>query len=436
MTASTSMARKAGIASFIGTTIEWYDFFIFGTASALVFDKLFFPDISPAAGTLASFATFWVGFLARPLGGIVFGHLGDKIGRKKTLVITLLMMGIATAAIGCLPTYASIGIAAPAVLVACRLIQGFAVGGEWGGAVLIASEHAPKGRGIVYGAFAQQGSPAGQILSSLAFLGIGLLSDTAFDSWGWRLPFLASAALVVVGLIIRLRVTESPEMRAIQEKKQVAKLPIGEVLRTAPGLIALGVGASAIGATALHFKSTFALEWATSELGFAKSAFLTVTTISGIVQFIVQPFGALIGARWNPRTALKVFLTAELILFPIMFLMIGTGSLPLAIIGMSVATMPHALYYAMLAGVLAEAFPTRIRYTSISLSYQLCATIFAGTAPFVGQSLMELAGGQVWPVVAYSALLVSLSLYCTLALMRRGAAGRAAAGAETVPVSA
>ena len=429
----TSMARKAGIASLIGTTIEWYDFFIFGTASALVFNELFFPDISPAAGTLAAFATFWVGFLARPLGGIVFGHLGDRIGRKKTLIITLLMMGIATAGIGCLPTYGQIGIAAPVILVACRMIQGFAVGGEWGGAVLIASEHAPKGRGIVYGAFAQQGSPAGQILSSLAFLAVGLLSPVSFGAWGWRLPFLASALLVVVGLIIRLQVTESPAMRELQEAKQVARLPIGEVLRTAPGLIALGVGASAIGATALHFKSTFALSWATSELGFAKSAFLTVTTISGVVQFIVQPFGAVIGARWNPRTALKVFLAAELVFFPVMFLMIGTGSLPLAIIGMSVATMPHAMYYAMLAGVLAEAFPARIRYTSISLSYQLCATIFAGTAPFIGQSLMDWAGGQIWPVVGYAALLVALTLGCTLALMRRGAAVRAA---ETVPATA
>ena len=240
-------ARKAGVTAFVGTTIEWFDFYIYGSASALVLGKIFFPEASPALGTLAAFATFWVGFLARPLGGVVFGHFGDRFGRKKALIVTLVMMGGATFCVGLLPTYAQIGVAAPVLLIALRMVQGVAMGGEWGGAVLIATEYAPPGKKILYGAFAQQGSPVGNLLATLAFLGIAYLSDSAFESWGWRLPFLASAVLVLVGLFIRLRLSETPEMRAVIESKQRSKLPIKDVLGRYPMLVALGVGAGPAG---------------------------------------------------------------------------------------------------------------------------------------------------------------------------------------------
>ena len=192
-------ARKAGIASFVGTTIEWYDFYAYSTAAALVLGKLFFPTTSPAVGVLASFASFWVGFLARPIGGIVFGHLGDKVGRKKTLIITLMLMGFCTTAMGLLPTYGQAGVIAPVLLVFLRLLQGIAMGGEWGGAVVLSSEHAPKGKEIFYSAFAQQGSPAGNLLATVAFLAVSTLPDHQFMTWGWRVPFLLSAVLVIVG---------------------------------------------------------------------------------------------------------------------------------------------------------------------------------------------------------------------------------------------
>jgi hypothetical protein len=218
---NTKQARKAGITAFVGTTIEWFDFYIYGTASALVLGPLFFPDASPAVGTLAAFATFAVGFVARPVGGVVFGHFGDKFGRKNAVIITLALMGLGTVGVGLLPTYSQIGIWAPILLVALRVLQGIAMGGEWGGAVLIATEFAPPKKKVLYGAFAQQGSPVGNLLATLAFLGLTLMSDSVFESWGWRLPFLGSAALVIVALYIRLHISETPEMKkavAAQER--------------------------------------------------------------------------------------------------------------------------------------------------------------------------------------------------------------------------
>ncbi|MEU7489113.1 MFS transporter [Streptomyces sp. NPDC042319] len=253
-------ARRAGLASFIGTTIEWYDFYIYSTASALVLGKLFFPASSSGTGMLASFGTLRLGFLARPIGGVVFGHLGNRIGRKKTLVTTLLMMGVATTLIGLLPTYSSVGLLAPVLLIVLRMLQGVAVGGRgspwplrpWGrgGAVLIASEHAPRGRGMSFGAFAQQGSPAGSILATLSFALLSQLPDASFDAWGWRLPFVFSALLVIVGLVIRLRVEESPEFTRLRTERAVARVPLGEVLRHHPGTLVLGVLASSIGIAA------------------------------------------------------------------------------------------------------------------------------------------------------------------------------------------
>ncbi|WP_405666180.1 MHS family MFS transporter [Streptomyces sp. NBC_01166] len=415
----TKAANRAGFGAFIGSTIEWFDFYIYGTAAALVFDKVFFPELEGPIGTLVAFATFWVGFLARPLGGIIFGHYGDKLGRKKTLVITLLMMGISTTAIGLLPGYASIGIAAPILLVCIRMIQGIGLGGEWGGSVLIASEHAPKGKSVLYGAFAQQGSPVGNTLSTVSFLAISQLPDDAFVSWGWRVPFLASAALVMVGLLVRLKVTESPAMAKLIEKKEVVKLPLTEVLRSHPMLIVLGIGACTIGLSATYFKSTFALSWATTSLDFDRSSFLTIILVANVTQIIVQPFGALIATRMKSWSrAVTVMLLPELILMPVMFLLISTENYGLAMLGVAVATIPHCLYYAALAGMLASRFPAHLRYTGISLCYQLCGTLLGGTTPIIGQFLLNRTG-SITAVIAYAVFQVALTLGCMLLLLKR-----------------
>jgi len=436
----TKAANRAGFGAFIGSTIEWFDFYIYGTAAALVFDKVFFPELEGPIGTLVAFATFWVGFLARPIGGIIFGHYGDRLGRKKTLVITLLMMGISTTAIGLLPGYASIGIAAPILLVCIRMIQGIGLGGEWGGSVLIASEHAPKGKSVLYGAFAQQGSPVGNTLSTVSFLAISQLPDDAFVSWGWRVPFLASAALVMVGLLVRLKVAESPAMAKLIEKKEVVKLPLTEVLRSHPMLIVLGIGACTIGLSATYFKSTFALSWATSALSFDRSSFLTIILVANITQIIVQPFGALIATRMKSWSrAVIVMLVPELVLMPVMFVLISTENYGLAMLGVAVATIPHCLYYAALAGMLASRFPAHLRYTGISLCYQLCGTLLGGTTPIIGQFLLNRTG-SITAVIAYAVFQVALTLGCMLLLLKRPnhdeQAAEPAAAPRTAPVTA
>ena len=436
----TRAANRAGFGAFIGSTIEWFDFYIYGTAAALVFDKVFFPELDGAIGTLVAFATFWVGFLARPIGGVIFGHYGDRLGRKKTLVITLLMMGISTTAIGLLPGYASIGIAAPILLVCIRMVQGIGLGGEWGGSVLIASEHAPKGKSVLYGAFAQQGSPVGNTLSTLSFLAISQLPDEAFVSWGWRVPFLASAALVIVGLLVRLKVSESPAMADLIKKKEVVKLPLTEVLRTQPMLIALGIGACTIGLSATYFKSTFALSWATSSLGFDRSSFLTIILVANVTQILVQPFGAVMATRMKSWSrAVTVMLLPELILMPLMFVLISTENYGLAMAGVAVATIPHCLYYAALAGMLASRFPAHLRYTGISLCYQLCGTLLGGTTPIIGQFLLNRTG-SITAVIAYAVLQVVLTLGCMLLLLKRPnhdeQAAEPLAAPRTVPVTA
>ncbi|WP_406468121.1 MFS transporter [Streptomyces sp. NBC_01594] len=436
----TRAANRAGFGAFIGSTIEWFDFYIYGTAAALVFDKVFFPELDGAIGTLVAFATFWVGFLARPIGGVIFGHYGDRLGRKKTLVITLLMMGISTTAIGLLPGYASIGIAAPILLVAIRMVQGIGLGGEWGGSVLIASEHAPKGKSVLYGAFAQQGSPVGNTLSTLSFLAISQLPDEAFVSWGWRLPFLFSAALVIVGLFVRLKVAESPAMANLIQKKEVVKVPLTEVLRTQPMLIVLGIGACTIGLSATYFKSTFALSWATSSLDFDRSSFLTIILVANITQIVVQPFGALIATRMKSWSrAVTVMLLPELALMPLMFILISTENYGLAMVGVAVATIPHCLYYAALAGMLASRFPAHLRYTGISLCYQLCGTLLGGTTPIIGQFLLNRTG-SITAVIAYAVLQVVLTLGCMLLLLKRPnhdeQAAEPLAAPRTAPVTA
>ncbi|AHK28030.1 metabolite transporter [Rhodococcus opacus PD630] len=417
-TEAETKARRAGIASFIGTTIEWYDFYIYGTASALVFGQVFFSDTLPAGmGTLLAFVTLWAGFLARPIGGIVFGHLGDKIGRKNTLVITLMMMGTATVGIGLLPSYAQIGIWAPAALVFLRVVQGVAVGGEWGGAVLIASENAPKGKGILYSAFAQQGSPAGNLLATMAFFLLSAMPTPAFVLYGWRIPFLISAALVIVGMIIRLKLEESDAMKTVLKRKKTVALPIGEVLRKHWVLVLLGAGALPL-AQVTYFKNTFALSWATSELGYDRGAFLGAIAIALVVQFIVQPFGAVLVSRIDMRKAMCIMVIPEFVLMPAMFFAIRTEDFAIAVVAMCLATIPHSMFYGAIAGVLARAFPANIRYTGLSAAYQLCSLIVGGGTPVLAQWMLNTSGNIVG-VAFVSAGYAAVSLVCTLLLLNR-----------------
>ncbi|MFF4793506.1 MFS transporter [Streptomyces sp. NPDC001276] len=417
-TRASSQARRAGLASFVGTTIEWYDFYIYGTASALVFGKLFFPDVSPAAGVLASFATFWVGFLARPLGGIVFGHFGDRLGRKGTLVTTLLLMGVATFLVGVLPTHAQIGVAAPVLLALLRAVQGIAVGGEWGGAVLMASESAPRGRASFFAMMVQQGSPAGAILATLVFLGAGTLDDAAFLAWGWRVPFLLSGLLVVVGLLIRLKVEESDDFARVKERGDVVKLPIAEVLRTGWRVVLLGIGASIMGISAAYFTNTFVLSWTTNELHMNRQTMLYILLGLSVAQFVWQPIAALISERVGEARFMVCSLLANVVVAVPMFLMINTARPLLVFLGIALAMISGSGYYAVLAGFLARAFPSRVRYTGISLSYQLCSTLIGGTTPLVAQALLTSGGGSIWLVVAFYAVLLLVTTACVAALAR------------------
>ncbi|MDF3313157.1 MFS transporter [Rhodococcus sp. T2V] len=417
-----SQARRAGFAAFFGTSVEWYDFFIYGTASALILGKVFFPDLNPTAGILASFATFGVGYLARPLGGVIFGHLGDRIGRKKSLVATLLMMGIATVGIGLLPTYGAIGIAAPIALVALRVVQGIAVGGEWGGAVLIASEHAQKDRRVSAGAWAQQGAPAGNIMAAVAFLLVGLLPVEQFEAWGWRLPFLASGILVVIGLVIRSGIDESPDFVKAVKDKATVKLPVAEVIRKMPLLILLGAAAGAATNSAGTFAHVFGLNWATTDLGMSRQSMLTAILIMSIVQFVVQPFGAVLAARFEPIRVFQVCMVAAVPLTPFAYLMVGTANTWLAGIGLATLIIPLCCAYAIIAGFLAEAFPAHVRYTAISLSYQITAVVLVSGIPMISQFLLT-STGTIWSVIAYQLAYVVLAVVAATVLSRRTGAG-------------
>jgi MFS family permease len=411
-------ALRAGIASYIGTTIEWYDFYIYGTAAALVFGKVFFSaDLAPGVSTLLAFVTLWAGFLARPVGGIIFGHLGDKIGRKNTLVMTLILMGVGTVGIGLLPTYAQIGVWAPVLLVILRMVQGVAVGGEWGDSVLIASENAPKGKSILYSAFAQQGSPSGNLLATIAFFLLSSMPTPDFILYGWRIPFLVSAVLVIVGMFIRLKLEESDEMKMVLARKKTVKLPLGEVLRKHWVLVLLGAGALPL-VQVTYLKNTFALSWATKELGYDEGTFLAVIGIALVVQFCVQPFGAVLVSRMDMRKAMLLMVLPEFILMPAMFFAIQAQSFWLAAVAMSLATIPHSMFYGAIGGLLARAFPANIRYTGLSLSYQLCSLVVGGGTPVLAQWMLNTSDSIV-PVAITSGCYALVSLACTLLLLKR-----------------
>ncbi|MFQ1061916.1 MFS transporter [Bordetella trematum] len=425
---STHQPVRASVAAFVGTMIEWYDFYIYATAAALVFGKVFFPSVDGFYGTLAAFGTFAVGFFARPLGGAIFGHIGDRIGRKKSLVITLLMMGTVTVLIGLLPTYATIGVWAPVLLVVLRFIQGIAVGGEWGGAVLMAGEHSPdQKKRTFFASFAQLGSPAGLILSMLMFKLVTSLDDAAFMSWGWRVPFLFSAALLVVGFAIRVSVKESPDFLAEQERKAKESAarqaresaPLLEVLRGAPGMLALAIGANVLGIAGFYFTSTFMLAYTTQYVGLSRALVLDSLLLVSVMQFFITPLSAYIGSRIGYRRFLLI--TSFLSIFTpyVMFNLVDMGSRSSLTLGVGLAVLFIGAYYAVIAGYVSDSFPTRIRYTGISMAYQLSGAIFGGLTPIVGTILAQSFKGQWWPLALLFSALSLLSMLSVLFLSTR-----------------
>jgi MFS transporter, MHS family, shikimate and dehydroshikimate transport protein len=403
----TRSIKSVVAASFIGTTIEWYDFFLYGTAAALVFGDLFFPDAEPLIGTLLAFSTYAVGFAARPLGGVIFGHYGDRIGRKAMLVTSLLIMGVATILIGCLPTFSSIGILAPILLVVLRFAQGIGVGGEWGGAVLMSVEHAPQGRRGFFGSWPQMGVPAGLLLSTLVFkLVQGNTSDAAFTSWGWRVPFLASAILVIVGLVIRLKLMESPAFERVKETQTEASKPIVDVVRKYPRDVITAMGMRVAENGCFYILTVFVLAYGEDELGLSEDTMLNGVIIAAALGLLTVPLWGGLSDRLGRRPLyLAGALVTTLWAFPL-FGLINTESPILIWLAIAVGVnIGHDLMYGPQAAYFSELFGTRVRYSGASLGYQLASVFAGGFAPLVATALLA-AGG--WTLVSLYMLAMGL----------------------------
>jgi len=412
--APVNSARQVLLASLIGTTIEYFDFYIYGTAAVLVFPALFFPASDPSTATLASLATFGIAFLARPIGSALFGHFGDRVGRKTTLVAALLTTGVSTVAIGMLPTYESIGVAAPALLALCRFGQGLGLGGEWGGAVLLAIENAPPGKRAWYGMFPQLGAPLGFFLSTTVFLALSNgLGDERFAAFGWRVPFLASAVLVVVGLYVRLTIAETPVFAASLQRRARVKVPMLVVLREHPGTVAAGTLMSLATFVIFYLMTVFTLSWGTSALGFTREEFLRIQLV-GVVCFAVTiPISARI-AEYGRRRMLQRATIAIALFGLVMAPLFSAGTIG-AVLTLAAGLGLMGLTYGPLGTVLTELFPTDVRYTGSSLTFNLAGIVGGSFAPYIATSL---AGSFGLPAVGYYLTGAALLSLIGLALTR------------------
>ncbi|MEU0667443.1 MFS transporter [Streptomyces lavendulocolor] len=418
-----SSLKRIVAASLIGTTIEWYDFFLYGSAAALVFNKLFFPGSDPLVGTLLSFLTYAVGFAARPLGALVFGHYGDRLGRKKLLVLSLLLMGGATFAIGLLPTHATIGTAAPVLLTVLRLVQGFALGGEWGGAVLLVSEHGDAGRRGFWASWPQTGAPAGQLLATGVLSALtALLSDAAFTSWGWRIPFLLSGVLVIVGLWIRLSVDESPVFKAAlaraearrTETAQVEKMPLVAVVRHHWRDVLIAMGARMAENISYYVITAFILVYATTSTGLSKQTALNAVLVASAVHFAVIPAWGALSDRIGRR---PVYLIGAVgvgaWMFPF-FALIDTRSFGGLLLAVTVGLVLHGAMYAPQAAFFSEMFSTRMRYSGASIGAQFSSVAAGAPAPLIATALLADHGTST-PIALYviaAALITVVAIAC------------------------
>ncbi|MFN3006989.1 MFS transporter [Mycolicibacterium wolinskyi] len=407
-------AKKATLGSFVGTTIEWYDFFIYGTASALIFRHVFFPSHDPLVGTLLSFATFGVAFVARPLGGLIVGHFGDRVGRRPMLVMTLIVMGTATGAIGLLPTYESMGVMAPLLLVCLRFVQGLSVGGEYGGAVLMTVEHAPKHRRGLYGSWVQAGSPAGQIIANGVFLiTTGMMSEEQLVAWGWRIPFLASFALVIVGLVIRLRVEESPEFKRLERRNEKEASPLMSVLRQYRKQVILMAGAYLVHGVVIYGAAVYSLSYGTTTLDFSYSQMLLLILLCQVVTLILIPTFAHLADRVGIK---KVFLIGNIgmgLMGVPWVLLLDTGNFGLALLGYLLIFTPYAATYGTMAAFFASIYDSRVGYSGISMGYQLGSIFGSGFTPLAAAALIA-STGTVLAFAGYIAVAAALSVAATI----------------------
>ncbi|MFD4930405.1 MFS transporter [Peribacillus butanolivorans] len=404
--------RRILIASLVGSSIEWFDYFLYGTVAALVFNQLFFVNEDPTIGLLLSYASFALAFFIRPFGGVIFSHIGDRIGRKKTLVLTLSLMGVATFGMGLLPTYQAVGIWAPILLITLRLVQGLGIGGEWGGALLLAVEYAPAEKRGLFGAIPQMGVTIGMLLGTIALSIMTLLPESAFMTWGWRLPFIFSALLVFFGLWIRKGIDETPSFKKVKESGEVPKLPIVETLKNYWREVLIAVGAKVVETAPFYIFSTFVVSYATSNLGFSRTATLTAVMIATIITTILIPFMGMLSDKIGRK---KLFIGGTigmaLFAFPYFWMLQQKSVLLLivaTVIGLGVIWAPIT---AVLGTMFSEIFDARIRYTGITLGYQIGAALAGGTAPLVATALLNRFNNSYVPVAIYIifASLVSLA---------------------------
>ncbi|MDW9489510.1 MFS transporter [Sinorhizobium meliloti] len=397
-----SEVRRVVFASLIGATIEWYDFFLYGVIAGIVFNQLYFPAHDPLVSMVLAYATFAVGFVARPLGGIVFGHFGDKLGRKQMLVLTILIMGVATVLIGVLPTYEQIGVAAPILLLILRIAQGIGIGGEWGGAVLMAYEFAPENKRGYYASIPQIGLAIGLCLSSGVVALLSLLPDGAFMSWGWRSAFIGSVVLIVVGLYIRLKVAETPDFAAVKEEQQELKIPFVELIRTYPRNILLGMGARYIDGVFFNVFAVFSIVYLSKHVQVDRTTALWLVCLSALVMVVAIPLFGKLSDRWGrPKTYAIGSLLLALVTFPA-FMLMGSGSLPLIALALIV---PFGIIYAMCYGpeaaLFSDLFDVKVRYTGISFVYQFSGIFASGITPIIATYLISYGDGSPWLLAAY-----------------------------------
>ncbi len=406
------MIKRVLISSVVGTAIEWYDFFLYATASALVFAKLFFPTFDPVVGTIAAFGTFAVGYIARPFGAIFFGHFGDRIGRKVTLVATLMIMGVATFVIGILPTYETIGVWAPALLILMRFCQGLGVGGEWGGAVLLVVESAPANKRGYFGSFPQLGVPIGLLLSTGVFAIVSNLPNDQFLGWGWRIPFLLSVVLIAIGLFIRLRVIESPVFEEVKATRTVVKAPLIELFKRHPKEIFLALGTRFATDITFNVINVFMLAYGTQQLGLSKSFFLNAILIGCVVELFTLPLFGKLSDRIGRRAVYMVGAVFVAIYGFLFFMLVETRD-PIYIILAYIGGMAlsQASVYAVQSTWFAELFGTQVRYTGASLPYQIAGIITSGPAPLISAWLFATYKSTL-PIAGYIAITAVLSLVC------------------------